>query len=67
MLRQHVHNAGLGFWFTAILPLARAVHGHASARNDRMRALQCRALEAQLWNALPAFASWPEDAAEALR
>jgi hypothetical protein len=67
MLRQHVHNAMLGFWFRHFVPLARQVRMHESAKSDRMRALQCRALEAQLWNTLPAFASWPEDAAEALR
>lgn len=67
MLRQHVQGARLAFWFAHLMPLARSVRGHVSARTDHMRELQCRALEAQLWNALPAFASWPEDAAEALR
>lgn len=78
LLRQHVSGARLGFWARELLPLARrlgaraaAAGGSAGAKSGagdaQLVALRCRALEAQLWAALPAFASWPVDGAEAFR
>lgn len=66
MLRQHVTAASLGFWGTTLLPLARDM-GSRAATASSLQALQCRALEAQLWAAFPAFCSWPLDLHEAFR
>lgn len=66
MLRQHVSNARLGFWGSVLLPLARRM-GSVAANPAHPHALACRALEAQLWNCLPSFASWPEDTATAFQ
>ncbi|BDA46153.1 RRP12-like protein [Coccomyxa sp. Obi] len=66
MLRQHVSNARLGFWGSVLLPLARRM-GSTAANPAHPHALACRALEAQLWNCLPSFASWPEDTATAFQ
>ena len=54
------------------MPAARLCGARAAAATDggpprALEALQCRALELQLWGSLPAFCSWPEDAAEAFR
>jgi hypothetical protein len=68
MLRRHVRGARLGYWTAALLPLARALGGRAAAAaaaGDKLLALHCHTLEAQIWAALPAFCSWPADAAEA--
>ena len=70
LLRSHVYGARLGYWGTALLPLARDMGNRAAAARaagSRVRALQCAALEAQLWQALPAFASYALDGGEALR
>ncbi len=66
MLRQHVSNTRLGFWGSVLLPLARRM-GSTAANPAHPHALACRALEAQLWNCLPSFASWPEDTATAFQ
>lgn len=69
-LRAHTRGARLGFWGAALLPLAREIGSRSAAAvaaGDRVRALQTRALEAQLWQALPSFACWAVDGGEALR
>lgn len=66
MLRQHVGSARLAFWGAALLPLARRL-GSLANNPANPHALACRAMEAQLWNSLPAFASWPEDTATAFQ
>ena len=66
MLHQHVSKARLAFWGGTLLPLARRM-GSIAKDPANPHALACRALEAQLWQALPAFASWPEDTASAFR
>ncbi|KIZ06209.1 Ribosomal RNA-processing protein 12 [Monoraphidium neglectum] len=68
MMRRHVRGARLAYWTGALLPLARALGGRsaaAAAAGDKLVALHCHTLEAQLWAALPAFCSWPADAAAA--
>ena len=82
LLRQHVSGARLGFWGSELLPLARRLGARAAAAAAaagaggakpsgagaaQLAALQCRALEMQLWAALPAFASWPADGAQAFK
>jgi len=67
LLRQHARNCQLMYWCTALLPLARQMGSLAAAGGTSMRAMQCRALEAQLWACLPAFASYPTDMPEAFR
>ena len=67
LLRQHACHCQLAYWCTALLPLARQMGGLAAAGGTNLRAMQCRALEAQLWACLPAFASYPTDMPEALR
>ena len=67
MLRSSVRQARLGFWFTHLLPLARALGTRAVTASSGMQKLQCAALEAQLWACLPAFATWPRDGADAFR
>jgi hypothetical protein len=64
MLHQHVSKARLAFWGGTLLPLARSM-GSIARDPANPHALACRALEAQLWHSLPAFASWPEDTATA--
>lgn len=67
LLKSHVQQAHLQFWFQAILPLARAL-GEASAKAKAgMVKLQTAALEAQLWGCLPSFAIYPRDQADAFR
>jgi len=69
-LRAHTRGARLGFWGTSLLPLARDMGSRsatAAAVGDRVRSLQTRALEMQLWQALPAFASYAVDGGDALR
>ncbi len=66
MLHQHVSKARLAFWGGTLLPLARRM-GSIAKDPANPHALACRALEAQLWQALPAFASWPEDTSSAFR
>jgi len=66
MLRRYVRGARMGYWTGALLPLARALGGRsatAAAAGDKLVALHCHTLEAQIWAALPAFCSWPADAA----
>ncbi|GBF99810.1 hypothetical protein Rsub_12563 [Raphidocelis subcapitata] len=68
MLRRHVRGARLGYWTGALLPLARALGSRsaaAAAAGDQLLALHCHTMEAQIWAALPAFCSWPADAAAA--
>jgi ribosomal RNA-processing protein 12 len=68
MLRRHVRGARLSYWGAALLPLARALGTRAAgatAAGDKLLALHCHTLEAQIWAALPAFCSWPADGAEA--
>lgn len=68
MLRRYVRGARLAYWSTVLLPLARALGGRsatAAAAGDKLVALHCHTLEAQIWAALPAFCSWPADAATA--
>lgn len=68
MLRRHVRGARLGYWTAVLLPLARALGGRsaaAAAAGDKLLALHTHTLEAQVWAALPAFCSWPADAAAA--
>ena len=67
LLRHHARHCQLLYWCTALLPLARRMGALAAAGGNSMRALQCRALEAQLWACLPAFASYPVDLPEAFR
>ncbi|KAK9845416.1 hypothetical protein WJX81_006006 [Elliptochloris bilobata] len=78
LLRQYVSGTRLGFWARELLPLARRLGARAAASAGgpgakagagamQLAALRCRALEAQLWAALPAFASWPLDGAEAFK
>ena len=67
MLRQHARGTQLLFWCRALLPLARSMGALAAAGGTSMRAMQCRALEGQLWACLPAFASYPTDMPEAFR
>ena len=68
LLRRHVRGARLSFWASDLLPLARFLGGRAaaaSAAGQRLHALNCHTLERQAWAALPAFCSWPRDAAQA--
>ena len=67
MLRQHAHGTQLLYWCQALMPLARKMGALAAAGGSSMRAMQCRALEGQLWACLPAFASYPTDMPEAFR
>ena len=70
LLRTHVRGGSLAFWCTDLLPIARSMGGRAAAAaaaGDADLAARVRALEAQLWAALPAFASWALDAGAALR
>ena len=67
MLRQHPACCQLMYWCTALLPLARSMGALAAAGGTSMRAMQCRALEGQLWACLPAFANYPIDLPEAFR
>ena len=78
LLRQHVRGARLGFWAGELMPLARRLGARAAAAaggagaksgagDGQLVSLRCRALEAQLWAALPAFATWPVDGAEAFK
>jgi len=72
-----VAGARLGFWAAELLPLARRLGARTAAAaggggggdpaGAQLAALQCRALEAQLWATLPAFASWPVDGAAAFK
>jgi ribosomal RNA-processing protein 12 len=69
-LRVGVRGARLSHWCTHLMPLARDMGGRsgaAAAAGDRVRALQTRALELQVWQALPAFANWAVDGGDALR
>ncbi|KAK9818389.1 hypothetical protein WJX72_011834 [[Myrmecia] bisecta] len=70
-LRQHVRGARLDFWGRHLAPIARALGSRAAqaaaVAARRMEALQCRALELQIWATLPSFCSWAEDTAEAFR
>lgn len=69
LLRQHVRGAELQLWAVRLLPLARALGDKAAAcaAADQLLALQCQALEAQLWDTLPAFADAATDLADAFR
>ena len=71
LLRQHVANAPLDFWGAHLLPLARYLLQRATApaasSADRLAAMQCLALEAQIWNTLPSFCNWPTDLEDAFR
>jgi ribosomal RNA-processing protein 12 len=68
LLRRHVRGARLSFWASELLPLARFLGARAAAASSsgqRLHALNCHTLERQAWAALPAFCSWPRDAASA--
>ncbi len=65
MMRRYVRGARLGYWSAALLPLAKALGGRSAAAataGDKLVALHCHTLEAQIWAALPSFCSWPADA-----
>jgi len=71
LLRQNVGNTSLAFWGESLLPLARSLIERAAViptgGEEGLSGLQYRALEAQIWNTLPSFCSWPLDAAEAFQ
>ncbi|EFJ51860.1 hypothetical protein VOLCADRAFT_87463 [Volvox carteri f. nagariensis] len=67
LLRRHVRQARLGYWFKELLPLAQSLGGRAAALSAAggapaaALALKCRTLELQIWHCLPAFISWATD------
>lgn len=65
LLKLHVQGARLSYWGHTLLPLARSLGSRASkAGRD---AQVCTALEAQIWETLPSFCRWAEDAGNAFR
>ena len=68
LLRSGLIGASMSFFADAILPQARALGTRAEqARNKQsaFEAQRCSAAEHALWSLFPAFANWPNDAAEA--
>jgi ribosomal RNA-processing protein 12 len=67
LLRRALLGARLSYFAEEILPAARRLGSRASKAKTAGRAFEaqrCAAAEAALWSLLPAFCSWPEDAAE---
>ena len=73
LLRSAVRGVRLATWCEDLLPVARSMGARAAkaraASGPRAATLaqRCAALEAQLWGALPSFASWAVDGGDALR
>jgi len=68
LLRSGLIGASMSFFADAILPQARSLGTRAEqARNNQsaFEAQRCSAAEHALWSLFPAFANWPNDAAEA--
>ena len=68
LLRSGLVGANMAFFADAILPQARALGARAErARSAKSayEAQRCGAAEHALWSLFPAFANWPNDAAEA--
>ncbi|CAG9462050.1 unnamed protein product [Pedinophyceae sp. YPF-701] len=72
ILKSAVQHSQLSVWGAELLPVARAMGMRASQyarpgpHHSVARTQQCRALEMQLWQCLPSFASWAVDVGPAL-
>ena len=70
VLKKNVSGASLSFWARELLPEARRCGQLAASlgeQGDVERAVLVAALEHQLWQTLPSFCRWAEDAAEGFR
>lgn len=68
LMRRHVRGCALSYWSSHLMPLAKALGGRSASAGkagQRLLAANCHTLEAQIWAALPAFASYPTDTAQA--